>query len=106
MTVHAVARCVVLVLLSVSLQISRIDAGCAITPDEAGHVDIPSDWTSIDSNAFNHCYSLETVSIPDSVTTIRGYAFYNCSSLTSITLPRSITEIGRRTFADLSLIHI
>ena len=83
MTVHAVVRCVVVVLLSVSLQISRIDAGCAITPDEAGHVDIPSDWTSIDGNAFYGCSSLKTVSIPDSVTSIGEYALQYCSSFTN-----------------------
>ena len=45
-------------------------AGCAITPDSNGHVNIPSSWTKIGYNAFKECTSLTSVTIPDGVTTI------------------------------------
>ena len=98
MTVHAVARCVVVVLLSVSLQIRRIDAGCAITPDEAGHVDIPSDWTGIGYQAFYECTSLKTVSIGNSVTSIGDGAFDQCTSLETVSIGDSVTSIGDNAF--------
>jgi hypothetical protein len=49
--------------------------------------------TTIQSYAFQYCYSLSSVTIPDSVTTIERYAFYNCYSLGSITIPDSVTTI-------------
>ena len=54
---------------------------------------------SIDSWAFDYCYSLTTVTIPNSVTAIVDCAFVNCSGLTSITIPESVTSIGGFAFS-------
>ena len=61
-------------------------AGCAITPDENGHVTIPDDWSelvngTIPALAFYQCSALQSVTIPDSVTSISYWSFYQCSAL-------------------------
>ena len=105
-------------------------AGCAITPDSNGHVDIPSSWTEIGVYAFSYCTSLVSVTIPDSVViiqyaafegnsnletvTIKGAglrfvlygAFYQCNSLTSLNLPNSVTSIGTNAFSSSGLASI
>ena len=62
-------------------------------------VDIPDSVTSIDSYAFEYCYSLTSVTIPDSVTSICHHAFFNCTTLTSVTIPDSVTSIESVAFA-------
>ena len=54
--------------------------------------------TSISSNAFQNCYSLQSVSIPSSVTSIGQYSFYQCYNLKSVSIPSSMTSIGSEAF--------
>ena len=57
---------------------------------------IPDSVTSINSQAFEDCSGLTSISIPDSVTSIGNNAFFGCSSLTSISIPDSVTSIEIR----------
>ena len=62
---------ILILLLICSNLVDKCMAGCAITPDENGHVTIPDDWSglvngAIPYEAFESCYDLQSVTIPDS----------------------------------------
>ena len=61
---------------------------------------IPNTVTSIESNAFQNCSGLTSITIPESVTSIGQSAFENCYDLTSVTIPESVTSIGQYAFAS------
>ena len=63
---------------------------------------IPSSVTSIEQQAFQNCYSLQSIIIPSNVTSIKQQAFYACNSLQSITIPESVTSIGGFAFSGCS----
>ena len=51
---------------------------------------IPDNVTRIGADAFNGCFSLQSITIPKNVTHIDSYAFFGCFSLESILLPKNI----------------
>ena len=59
---------IILLLLSQSACVCM--AGCAIEPDNNGHVTIPNRWREIRFGAFEGCSALQSVTIGDSVTSI------------------------------------
>lgn len=61
---------------------------------------IPTSVTSIETNAFNGCSSLEEIVIPDSVESIGNYSFGYCTSLSSITIGSGVTSIGDGCFSQ------
>ena len=63
---------------------------------------IPDDITTINSNAFYMCESLESVVIPNSVTSIGSYSFGYCKNLTSVTISNNVTSIGTYAFTGCS----
>ena len=67
---------------------------------EVTSVNIPSGVTSIGTEAFYRCTSLESITIPDSMTSIGYGAFKVCSSLASITIPDSVTSIEEELFGN------
>ena len=54
----------------------------------------------IDSEAFEECDNLTSITIPNSVTSMGNKTFYGCSGLTSVTIGNSVTSIGRQAFED------
>jgi hypothetical protein len=66
----------------------------------AGDYSIPSGVISIESNAFQNCLQLSSVTIPPSVTNIATQAFEGCSGLTGIQIPSSVTAIGDGAFEN------
>lgn len=62
------------------------------------NITIPAGITTIGSNAFYDCSSLESVIFPDSVTVIGNGAFWGCTGIKSLTLPDSVTEIKNAAF--------
>ena len=61
-------------------------------------ITIPSSVTSIGNSAFNACYSLKLINIPSDVTSIASSAFYNCYSLQSVIIPSDVTSIASFAF--------
>ena len=79
---------------------------CALAPDGAGHVTIPSGWTAVTQGAFRGCGSLRSVSLPDTLREVAPEAF-RASALTEVVLPDSVITVGERAFAQCrSLTHI
>ena len=96
---------IILTLLICSHLVGISMAGCAIEPDNDGHVTIPSSWTSIGYRAFMYCNALQSVTIGNSVTSIGGLAFYTCKALQSVTIPDSVTSIGHGVFNGCSALQ-
>ena len=65
---------------------------------------LPDGISSIDSQAFCSCHSLENIELPSSVTSIGDYAFYHCysSNFTYIDIPSSVVSIGNYAFGSCS----
>lgn len=62
-------------------------------------VTIPNSVTSIGEYSFSST-ALKTITIPNSVTIIGESAFEGCSSLISVTIPNSVTSISDNAFYD------
>lgn len=63
-------------------------------------VTIPESITHICSYAFSGSYSLTSIVIPNSVTKIDGGVFYACSGLRSVRLPNGLTTISASAFRE------
>jgi hypothetical protein len=65
-------------------------------------VSLPGSVTNIGSEAFAGCIGLTGVTLEDGVTSIGDYSFQSCSGLTSVTIPNSVTSIGTSAFVSCS----
>lgn len=69
-------------------------------------VEIGTNVTSIEDNAFEECFGLTSITIPKGVMSIGEYAFWGCNNLTSITIPSSVTSIGDHAFEYCGLTSV
>ena len=82
---------------------SRCTSLTSVGPVGSGaSVELPSSLTSIPSNMFTQCTSINSVVLPDSITFIDSYAFQGCTSLTDVTISNSVTEINSGAFSGCS----
>ena len=95
--------CSSLVAVSIPLTISSIGTNAFAQCKSLQQIDF-SIWvghnvlTEIPSSAFVGCTSLKLINIPYSVTKIGSHAFYGCVSLNTIDLPSGVTSIGEAAF--------
>ena len=61
-------------------------------------VDIPNSVKYIDSNAFEGCSYLQSVTLSNNMIAIGSSAFKGCTSLARITIPNSVTNIDSNAF--------
>lgn len=66
--------------------------------DEGGTMEISGHLTTIPSNAFENCTTLQSITLPESIKLIGENAFQNCSNLANITLPDGLISIGKSAF--------
>lgn len=71
--------------------------GTVIRQDE-----LPASITSIPSQTFYQCVSLQSITLPTNVTSIGDRVFFQCSSLASVNLPANLTSIGNSAFERCS----
>ena len=91
---------------------TAIPANAFYNCDLIEEINIPTDTTSIGSDAFRNCQSLNKLNgkeigefnIPQSVTAIEKCTFYNCLEATKVTLSNSVTSIGAYAFSGCAAI--
>ena len=66
-------------------------------PTSLKNVEI-TNGTSIATNSFSGCSSLETIKIPNTITSIGNYAFRGCTNLKDFIIPKSVIKIGSGAF--------
>jgi len=73
-------------------------SGEMVIPDSVTYSGQTFAVTGIESNAFDGCFELTSITIPNSVETIGEQAFQGCTGLTSVTIGSGVTAIGAKAF--------
>lgn len=67
------------------------------------HIDLPTDVTAIENNAFDKCYYLYSINVPDGVTSIGKNAFDGDWRLRTASLPEGLQTIEEKAFYESGL---
>lgn len=88
--------------------ISSIAAGAFSNSRRLSEISVPAAVATIESNTFNGCSALSTVTFAENsaLKRIEDYAFSGLTSLKSIVLPASLEYIGSHVFAESGLTSI
>ena len=69
----------------------------------AANLEIPENIIEVDSNAFNGCSSLESITFENSNTTLGATCFMGCNKLKTVTLPNKIEQLLSYVFDGCAL---
>ena len=83
--------------IRLSENLTLIPSGC-FANSGLEHISFPASVASIDSSAFQNCYSLKEVNIPDTVTNVGPYAFYDTQWVSNIRLSNNLKNIREYSF--------
>ena len=75
-------------------------SGDIIIPDSISYLGTRYYVTSIASQAFSLCTTLNSIKIGSKLKSIGDRAFINCTALVNLWLPASVTTIGQYAFAS------
>ena len=73
-------------------------SGDVVIPDSVTYEGYTFAVTGIESNAYDGCFELTSITIPNSVETIGEQAFQGCTGLTSVTIGSGVTAISAKAF--------
>ena len=68
-------------------------------------INLGSNLTEIQDEAFAHCLNLENVNLSEGLTKIGNGCFENCLAITSLSIPSTVTSIGRALFRSNDQYH-
>ena len=74
------------------------ESSLSVIPDSVTYEGMSFAVTGIESNAFDGCFELTSITIPNSVETIGEQAFQGCTGLTNVTIGSGVTTIGAKAF--------
>jgi hypothetical protein len=66
-------------------------------------INLPTGITTIESAAFEHCDSLESVDIPTGITTLVEHTFMYCKKLSSVYIPGNVKTIEGMAFSQCGI---
>ena len=87
------------------VMLTAIGNSCFKNDTKLTSITLPSNLTTIGSNAFEGCGIMD-ITMPAGVTVIPGYCFLNCKSLSSVTLSESTTQIRAGAFKGSTLSYL
>ena len=73
-------------------------SGDVVIPDSVTYEGMTFAVTGIESNAFDGCFELTSITIPNSVADIGEQAFQGCTGLKNVTIGSGVTSIGAKAF--------
>ena len=99
---YAFRSCSVIKFINIEEGIQTI-GGYAFHETNITHAFLPSSLEKISNNAFDDCFSLETVQInqPSQLVEIAVAAFSTCKKLKSFIIPPTLQRIGNNTFTEI-----
>ena len=82
--------------------VSTLGTDCFYDCESLQQAVLPDALKTIPSSCFGYCYTLESVTLGVNVETIESSAFSRCYALRTLTFPTSLTSLGSSCFSDCS----
>jgi len=92
--------------IKLSNKVTSLGTNCFCGCSSLQIISLPNEITSLGDNCFQYCYSLQSITIPNNSLTSLPFNFCNqCCSLRSISIPPNITQIGIQCFSGCYILQ-